>query len=206
GITEDIKFYPMQLDAFSNDALIYVYEPVQDYLFVRVVPGTSSKQLSAIEEVFQNHNPGYELEFDYVSKYNYNMLQDTESLTLVLKLFSGIAIFIAIMGLIGLSQFNNSRRTKEIGIHKVMGAQSGSLVRLLLSEFIKLVMISNLVALPLAYLVLWRIFKFFTYSTELKIQVFLIVFVLSVLLALATVTFHALRTARANPVKSLRYE
>ncbi len=134
------------------------------------------------------------------------MLQDTESLTLVLKLFSGIAIFIAIMGLIGLSQFNNSRRTKEIGIHKVMGAQSGSLVRLLLSEFIKLVMISNLVALPVAYLVLWRIFKFFTYSTELKIQVFIIVFVLSVMLALATVMFHALRTARANPVDSLRYE
>jgi len=134
------------------------------------------------------------------------MLQDTDSLTNVFKLFSGIAIFIAIMGLIGLSQFNNSRRTKEIGIHKVMGAQSGSLVRLLLSEFIKLVMISNLVALPLAYLVLWRIFKFFTYSTELKIQVFVIVFVLSVLLALATVLFHALRTARANPVNSLRYE
>ena len=206
GITEDIKFYPLQLDAFSNEALIYVYEPVQDYLFVRVVPGTSSKQLSAIEEVFQKHNPGYELEYDYVSKYKYAMLQDTDSLTLVLKIFSGIAIFIAIMGLIGLSQFNNSRRTKEIGIHKVMGAQSGSLVRLLLSEFIKLVMISNLVALPLAYLVLWRIFKFFSYSTELKIQVFIIVFVLSVLLALATVTFHALRTARTNPVKSLRYE
>jgi putative ABC transport system permease protein len=206
GIVEDISFYPLKLPGFDNEALIYVYEPLQGYLFVRVVPGTSSKQLSAIEEVFQKHNPGYELEYDYVSKYKYNMLQDTDSLTLVLKIFSGIAIFIAIMGLIGLSQFNNSRRTKEIGIHKVMGAQSGSLVRLLLSEFIKLVMISNLIALPLAYLVLWRIFKFFAYSTELKIQVFIIVFVLSVLLALATVTFHALRTARTNPVKSLRYE
>ncbi len=206
GVTEDINFFPFELNAFTNEALIYVYEPVQDYLFVRVVPGTSSKQLSAIEEVFQKHNPGYELEYDYVSKYNIDMLQDTDSLTNVFKLFSGIAIFIAIMGLIGLSQFNNSRRTKEIGIHKVMGAQSGSLVRLLLSEFIKLVMISNLVALPVAYLVLWRIFKFFTYSTELKIQVFIIVFVLSVMLALATVMFHALRTARANPVDSLRYE
>jgi len=206
GIVEDISFFPLKLPGFDNEALIYVYEPVQDYLFLRVVPGTSSKQLSAIEEVFQKHNPGYELEYDYVSKYNIDMLQDTDSLTNVLKIFSGIAIFIAIMGLIGLSQFNNSRRTKEIGIHKVMGAQSESLVRLLLSEFIKLVMISNLVALPLAYMVLWRIFKFFTYSTELKIQVFIIVFVLSVLLALGTVTFHALRTARSNPVKSLRYE
>ena len=206
GVTEDISFYPLQLDAFSNDALIYVYEPVHDFLFVRVVPGTSAKQLAAIEEVFQKHNPGYELEYDYVSKYNFAMLQNSDSIKLVFKLFSGIAIFIAIMGLIGLSQFNNSRRTKEIGIHKVMGAQTGSVISLLLSEFIKLVILSNLVALPLAYLVLWRIFQFFTYSTELKIRVFVIVFVLSVLLALATVLVHALRTARANPVDSLRYE
>ena len=206
GVTENISFYPLQIDAFSNEALIYVFEPVQDYLFVRVVPGTSAKKLSAIEEVFQKHNPGYELEYDYVSKYNFTMLQNSDSIKLVFKLFSGIAIFIAIMGLIGLSQFNNSRRTKEIGIHKVMGAQTGSVISLLLSDFIKLVMISNLVALPLAYLGLWKLFQYFSYSTDLKILVFVIVFVLSVLLALATVLFHALKTARANPVDSLRYE
>ncbi len=206
GITEDINFYPIEVDAFTNEALIYVYEPVQDYLFVRVVSGSTPEQLSAIEEVFQKHNPGYELEYDYVSKFKIDMLQDSDNLTRVFKLFSAIAIFIAIMGLIGLSQFNNSRRTKEIGIHKVMGAQTGSVISLLLSEFIKLVIISNLVALPLAYLGLWKLFQNFSYSTDLKIPVFAVVFVLSVLLALATVLFHALRTARANPVKSLRYE
>lgn len=206
GVVEDISFYPLQIDAFSNDALIYVYEPIQQYLFVRVVPGSSSQQLSAIEEVFHKYNPGYELEYDFVSNYNFAMLENSDGITLIFKLFSGIAIFIAIMGLIGLSQYNNSRRTKEMGIHKVMGAQTGSVVRLLLSEFIKLVIISNLIALPLAYLGLWRLFQFFSNSTELKIPVFMIVFLLSVLLALATVIFHALRTARANPVKSLRYE
>jgi putative ABC transport system permease protein len=87
-----------------------------------------------------------------------------------------------------------------------MGAQTGSVISLLLSEFIKLVIISNLVALPLAYLGLWKLMQNFSYSTDLKIPVFAVVFVLSVLLALATVLFHALRTARANPVKSLRYE
>jgi putative ABC transport system permease protein len=110
------------------------------------------------------------------------------------------------MGLIGLSQFNNSRRTKEIGIHKVMGAQTGSVISMLLSEFIKLVILSNLVALPLAYLGLRKLFEYFSYSTDLKIPVFAVIFVLSVLLALVTVMFHALRTARTNPVKSLRYE
>ncbi|MEN8230674.1 MAG: FtsX-like permease family protein, partial [Bacteroidota bacterium] len=206
GVTEDINFFPFNLETFGGDALIYVYEPVQDYLFVRVTPGTAKEQLSAIEDVFHKHNPGYELEYDFVSNYEFSMLQNSESIKLVFKLFSAIAIFIAIMGLIGLSQFNNSRRTKEVGIHKVNGAQTRSVVNLLLFEFMKLVVLSNLVALPLAYLGLWKLFQFFNYSVELKITVFVIVFLLSVLLSLLTVLFHALRTARANPVDSLRYE
>jgi len=87
-----------------------------------------------------------------------------------------------------------------------MGAQTGSVIRLLLIEFMKLVMLSNLVALPLAYVVMRRLLMVFSYSVELNIQVFVLVFVLSVLFSLTTVLFHALRTARANPVNSLRYE
>ena len=206
GIVEDINFFPLNLSGFDNEALIYVYEPVQDYLFVRVASGSTSEQLSAIEEVFQKHNPGYELEFDYVSKYKYSILQNADGVTIVFKVFAAIAIFIAVMGLIGLSLFNNNRRTKEIGIRKAMGAHTGSVINLLLAEFMKLVILSNLVALPLAYLGLWKLFQFFSYSTELKISIFIIVFILSVLFSLLTVIYHAWRTARANPVKSLRYE
>jgi len=206
GVTEDIQFYPFQLKGLTNAALIYVYDPVQSYIFVRVDPGISSEKLTGIVDVFHKYNPGYEVEFDYVRNYNYAMLENSDAIAKVFRIFSAIAIFIAIMGLIGLSQFNNIRRTKEMGIHKVMGAQTGSVIRLLLSEFMKLVILSNLVAMPLAYLGLRRLFGFFSYSTELKIQVFIMVFILSVLLSLATVMFHALRTARANPVKSLRYE
>ena len=206
GIVEDINFFPLNLSGFDNEALIYVYEPVQDYLFVRVASGSTSEQLSAIEEVFQKHNPGYELEYDYVSKYKYSILQNADGVTIIFKVFAAIAIFIAVMGLIGLSLFNNNRRTKEIGIRKAMGAHTGSVINLLLAEFMKLVILSNLVALPLAYLGLWKLFQFFSYSTELKISIFIIVFILSVLFSLLTVIYHAWRTARANPVKSLRYE
>jgi ABC-type antimicrobial peptide transport system permease subunit len=206
GVTEDINFFPFNLATFGGEALIYVYEPVQQYLFVRVTTGTSAEQMSAIGEVFQEHNPGYELEYDFVSNYEYPALESSEGIKLIFRIFSAVAIFIAIMGLIGLSQFNNTRRTKEVGIHKVMGAQTASVVNLLLSEFMKLVVLSNLVALPLAYLALWKLFQFFNYSIKLKIMVFVIVFVLSVLFSLLTVIFQALRTARANPVDSLRYE
>jgi len=206
GVTEDINYYPFNLPGFSGEALIYVYEPVQQYLFVRLDSHASAEQLSFIEKVFLEHNPGYELEYDFVSNYEYPALENSEGIKLIFKIFSAVAIFIAIMGLIGLSQFNNTRRTKEVGIHKVMGAQTASVVNLLLSEFIKLVVISNLVALPLAYLALWKLFQFFNYSIKLKFTVFVIVFLLSVLFSFFTVLFLARKTARANPVDSLRYE
>jgi putative ABC transport system permease protein len=110
------------------------------------------------------------------------------------------------MGLIGLSVYNNNSRIKEVGIRKAMGAHSPLILRFLLSEFMKLVIISNLIALPLAYLILRRLFRIFSYSVDLKPTVFTMVFFLSVLLCLAVVSFHALRTARANPADSLRYE
>jgi ABC-type lipoprotein release transport system permease subunit len=206
GIVEDISFFPFNLAAFDNEALIYVYEPVQDYLFIRVLPGSSPERLAAIEQVFERHNPGYELEYDFVKNHNFAMLDDADGISTLFKLFAGIAIFIAIMGLIGLSLFNNNRRTKEVGIRKAMGAHSGSIMNLLLSEFLKLVILSNLVALPLAYVGLWKLFQFFSYSTELKIPLFILLFALSVLFSMCTVIYHAWRTARANPVDSLRYE
>jgi len=206
GVAEDIKFFPVKLGAFDNECLIYVYEPVQQYLFARVTPGSTSEQLAAIEEVFHKHNPGYELEYDFVSNYNYGVLENADGVSVVFKVFSGIAIFIAVMGLIGLSLFNNNRRTKEVGIRKAMGAHTGSIMNLLLSEFIKLVILSNLVALPLAYLGLWKLFQYFSYSTELTIPIFVIVFILSVVFSLFTVSYHAWKTARANPIDSLRYE
>jgi len=141
-----------------------------------------------------------------MSQYQYPALENSDGIRFIFKVFSAIAIFIAIMGLMGLSQYNNNRRTKEVGIHKVMGAQTGTVVKVLLSEFIKLVVLSNLVALPLAYLALRKVFQFFSYSVTLKPLVFVSIFGLLVLFALLTVGLHALKSARANPVESLRYE
>jgi putative ABC transport system permease protein len=87
-----------------------------------------------------------------------------------------------------------------------MGAHTGIVMRLLLSEFLKLVVLSNLIAIPTAYLILFKILQIFNYQVELKISVFAAVFFLSILLSILVVSFHAFRTARSNPVDSLRYE
>jgi putative ABC transport system permease protein len=113
---------------------------------------------------------------------------------------------IAALGLIGLSVFHNNSRTKEVGIRKAMGAQTATITSLLLSDFIRLVIIANVIALPAAWLILNKILQIFAYRIELKAEVFILVFLGSVAASLLTVLYHALRTSRSNPVNSLRYE
>lgn len=206
GVTENINFFPFNLDVFGNEALIYLYDPVREYIFVRVRPGITPEQMAGIESVFNKYNPGYAFESDFVSEFRFAAQENSDGISFIFKLFSFLAIFIAAMGLIGLSVFNNSRRTKEVGIRKSMGAHTGTIMKLLLSEFLKLVILSNLIAIPIAYFLLFKGFQFFSYSVDLKISVFVTVFLLSLLLSLGVVSFHAFRTARSNPVDSLRYE
>jgi putative ABC transport system permease protein len=206
GVTENFDFFPFNLAVFGDKALIYRYESVGPYIFVRVTPELLPEQMAAIEKVFRTHNPGYEYEYDFVSDYQYPALENSEGIQLVFNLFSIIAVFIALMGLIGLSFHNSHQRTKEVGIRKVMGAHTGMIMQLLLSDFLKLVVLSNLIALPASYLIIRRLLQIFSYSIDLKVSTFLLVFLVSVVISLATVSIHAIRTASSNPVESLRYE
>jgi ABC-type antimicrobial peptide transport system permease subunit len=206
GVTDNIDFFPFNLKIFQEKALIYMYENVSNFIFIRIAPGTRPEELSAIEDVFNENNPGYVFDYDFVSEYEYEAMESADGLKLVFNLFSAIAVFIALMGMIGLSLHDSARRTKEVGIRKAMGAHTGTIMQLLLSDFLKLVVLSNLIALPISYLIIRRIFQFFSYSIELRLGTFLLVLMISLIISLATVSIHAWRTARSNPVNNLRYE
>jgi len=206
GVTENFSFFPFSLDVFDNEALIIRYDPVREYIFIRIQPGITPGQVSKIVELMKKHNPGYEVEYDFVSDFKIEMQESADGVNLMFRVFSALAVFIAVMGLIGLSVFNNTRRTKEVGIRKSMGANTGLIMKLLLFEFFRLVIISNLIAIPVSYYLLYKGFQIFSYSVELKPFTFLLVFFLSLLFSFLVVSFHAFRTARSNPVDSLRYE
>ena len=206
GVTENIDFFPFNLEVFLDKALIYAYEPVREYLFIRISPGVTAEEIALIGNVFQQYNPGYEFNYEFLSDYRYEALASADGIRLIFLLFSGFAVFIAAMGLIGLSLFYSNRRVKEVGIRKAMGAHSGIIMQQFLADFLKLVTISNLIAIPASILILRKLLQFFSYSVELKASVFLMVTLFSLLLSVVTVSFHALRIARSNPVNSLRYE
>lgn len=123
-----------------------------------------------------------------------------------LAVFSGLTIFVACLGLLGLISFRAEQKTKEIGIRKVLGASVFSIFGLLSKEFVKLVIIACVIACPIAYLFGSRWLQDFAYRIDLHVMYFLIGGVLALLLALATMTYQALKAARTNPVDALRTE
>ncbi|HEX9653985.1 MAG TPA: ABC transporter permease [bacterium] len=149
-----------------------------------------------------NHPPiSYVLDVDLELEYDFE-----EIMANMLIKFTVITVFIACLGLLGLSSFTAAQRTKEIGIRKVLGANLRSIVTLLSSEFMKLVLIANLIAWPLAYFGMDAWLKNFAYHVEIGPVAFLVCGALALAVAWLTISFQAIRAALANPVESLRYE
>ena len=121
-------------------------------------------------------------------------------------IFAGFAIFIACLGLLGLSLFATAQRTKEIGVRKVLGASVINIVALLSKDFIKLVVIAFVIASPVAWFIMHNWLRDFAYRIEISWWIFLGAGLLAVLIALGTISFQAVKAAIANPVKSLRTE
>lgn len=124
----------------------------------------------------------------------------------LMSAFSILAILIACLGLFGLSAFSAEKRSKEIGIRKILGADISSILGLVSKEFLQLILISFLIAVPVAYIVMQQWLQEFTYRTEIGITVFALAGIGTLLIALLTVSWQSLKAALMNPVDSLRSE
>jgi len=124
----------------------------------------------------------------------------------ILNAFAGLALFVACLGLFGLASFVAERRTKEIGIRKILGASNPVIFHLLARDFIKWILLANLIAIPIAAYTAMEYLKIYAYHIKLGPVVFLIPGLLTLLVSLLTISWQAIRAATADPVKSLRYE
>jgi putative ABC transport system permease protein len=162
--------------------------------------------IKKIEAIFNKHNPAYPFTYRFVDE-AYNQKFNLE--TLVGKLagiFAGLAIFISCLGLFGLAAYVAEQRTKEIGIRKVLGASVGRVCMLLSSDFIWLVVISCLIASPIAYYFLHSWLAKYDYRITITPGVFILSGLAAIIITLLTISFQAIKAAIANPVKSLRSE
>jgi len=175
-------------------------------ILVRTQPGQTKQALATIEKLCKELNPNFTFTY-YFTDEEYQKLYNNEQVVGNLsKAFAFLAIFISCLGLLGLAMFTAEQRIKEIGIRKVLGASAGALFTLLSKEFLILVLIALLIASPASWIFMNMWLKGYTYHTSIDWWVFALSAVLSVMIALVTVSFQSVKAALMNPVKSLRSE
>ena len=177
-----------------------------NYTIVHTGTGDIGPLLTAMEKTWHRLDPDEPFEYNFLNaEFDKNYATDAR-LSAIVGYFTLIAICISCLGLFGLATFSAEQRTKEIGIRRVLGASATGIVTLLSADFLKLVGISLLAASPLAYYLMHRWLQNFAYKTTISWTVFALTAALALFIAVATISWQAIRAATANPVKTLRTE
>jgi ABC-type antimicrobial peptide transport system permease subunit len=206
GVTDNIKFFPFHFKAVSNDALIYKFSPVNNLIFVKHQEQNVFQAKEHTRKILEKFNPGYEFEYFNISDASFEALDNSKSINSIFWLITILGFFISSIGMFGLAIHSANRRIKEFGIRKSFGANSIQVYRTIVNEFLRLVLISNIIALPITWLALSWAFQFFAYRVNLFGWVFAFAAFASFTIALLTIGFIANKAARQNPIVSLRYE
>ena len=206
GVFHDFHFESLH----QKIAPMVLFMPRDARNYGRISIKVSGKNLPAaishIENTWRKFLPETPFEYTFLDE-NFDRLYKTEDRQKTLfTTFACIAIFIACLGLFGLSAFAISQRIKEIGIRKVLGADVSTIVALLSKDFLKLVGISAIIAFPIAWYFMHKWLEDFAYRIGMPWWIFIVAGIVAALIALITISFQAIKAAIANPVKSLRTE
>jgi ABC-type antimicrobial peptide transport system permease subunit len=167
---------------------------------------STAKNLAGAEQVFKKYNASYPFEFHFTDAEYAKKFEDEHLTGQLASLFAALTIFISCMGLFGLATYMAENRIKEIGVRKILGASVISITALLSKDFVKLVILAIVIASPIAWWVTSQWLQGYNYRVNIGWQVFAMSGGLAIFIALATVSFQAIKAAVANPVKSLRTE
>ena len=181
-------------------------EKSYNLLNVKVSPVERAETLNAMENVWKQLFPDFEFKYDYLNDRIYRMYQAEEQVLRVFNLFAGIAIFINCLGLFGLVSFMSLRKTKEIGIRKVFGANISQIVMLFSKEFLLLVISALVVAGPIGYYFMNIWLEDYAYKVEISWDYFLLTLCIAVIITLLTVSYQSIKSALRNPAEALRSE
>jgi len=207
GIMGDFNFESMHQSILP---VVFAILPASQNQFGRISIKLAGSNINAsmahVEKVWKQYLPEVPFEATFLDERFQELYKSEQQQGSLFTTFAGIAIFIACLGLLGLSAFAISQRIKEIGVRKVLGASTGSIVTLLSTDFLKLVAIASLIAFPIGYFTMHSWLADFAYRISIQWWVFIAAGVLAASVALVTIGFQAIKAALANPVKALRSE
>ena len=183
-----------------------VYNNPGGSLSLRLSPENTSATLSRLKDLWGTIDPGRPLDYFFLDDSFDAQYEAEERLSGIFSSFTVFAILIACLGLFGMASYMAEQRTKEIGIRKVLGASVPGVVGLLARDFVKLVLIANLVAWPIAYLVMNRWMQNFAYRAGIAPWIFILTGLAAMAIALLTVSYQSIRAALSDPVRAIKYE
>ena len=207
GIVKD--FHITSLRSEIGPVILRMTHPrFWNYAFLRVDPAVSSMEeiLGFVEETWKEYSPEYPFEYQFLDDRLDRLYRTEQRVGRVVMYFTCLTIFIACLGLFGLASFMAERKTKEIGVRKVLGASVTGIVVMLSREFTRWVILANVIAWPVAYLIMRMWLRNFAYRMRMDVFLFLLSGIAALVIAWLTVSYQAMKAAQSNTVDALRYE
>ena len=205
GVVKDFHFRPLNVPI---EPFIFRNRPKEFYfnLLVKTKPIQVQKAIADVGTIYKKYEPSSPLSFGFVNQDLDKLYNNDQKTGKIMLIFSVLAIIVSCMGLFGLATFATEQRMREIGIRKVLGASVASITALLSKDFLKLVLIAIVIASPVAYYLMENWLQDFAYRINIGWPVFVFSAILSISIALLTVSYQAIKAALMNPVKSLKSE
>jgi len=204
GVVKDFHF--KKLDTKIEPLVFLTMPQYNNFLFMRLSPNNISASLSFIDLKLKEFDPIQKFDFKFLDEQFDQLYRSEQRMGELFTSFSILAIFISCLGLFGLASYMAERKTKEIGVRKVMGASIFNITFLLTNNFGKLVLFANLIAWPIAYYFMSVWLQSFAYRIDMTLWPFLFSGIIAILIAVTTVSYQSVKAAIANPAKSLKYE
>jgi putative ABC transport system permease protein len=204
GVVKNFHFKP--LHNIIEPIAMLVFPKYLQYTYIRIHPQDISSTLGFIKKKWEKFYSGSLFEYKFLDDDFDAMYRTEQRMGKILNCFSVLAILVACLGLSGLASFTAEKKSKEIGIRKVLGASVMNIAIMLSKDFVKWVSVANLIAWPIAYFAIGRWLQNFAYRTNISIWPFLMAAILTFLTTFLTVSYQSIKAATANPADSLRHE
>lgn len=205
GVLKDFHFNSMH-DAIEPLVIRLDEKPKWGTVLVRAAEGKTTPVLAGLAAICKNLNPEFPFTYQFSDEEYTKLYKSEQMVSQLCNYFACLAVFISCLGLFGLAMFTAAQRTKEIGVRKVLGASESNIFILLSAGFLKPVFIGMLIAFPLAWYIMNHWLEHFAYKTDLEWWIFAGAGLITIIIALLTVSFQSIRAAAMNPVKSLKTE
>lgn len=204
GVVRD--FHMQSLHSRIDPLYIYYRPSNSEYIIIKLKPENVSATIRFIKKTWKSFDPAHPFTYQFLDETFNRQYKAEERLGVIFSIFTFLAVFLACLGLFGLTLFTAQKRTKEIGIRKALGAAIVGIILMLAKDFSKWVLIANVIAWPIAYLAMKQWLQNFAYRIDIGIGTFILAALLALVIALLTVGYQAVKAALANPAEALRYE